>query len=298
MSDSTGRWVKALMLAVFCTTPAVANETQTYKYDALGRLVKSQHSGSINNGVQTTYTYDRAGNRSHVQVIGGAIVPQCFYSVGDNLTGQAGNVLQFKIVRSGPDCWDNAEIYYSFTDGTAVQNQHFSSQGSHVQFSPASAAEAYIYVNTFAGVSSSPVEFTVTLSEANDNDEIVDGTAVGRINPPSCVFAPANSQVTAGYYMSFQLIRTGSCAPDQTVQFFTSDQDAVAGVHYVAASGNATFPGNATFTTVNIATISGSVAMGEARYFRLNVSSSNPGIQPQYPSSPYASGRIYAPGDD
>ena len=31
--------------------------------DARGRLTKVVHSGSVNNGVTTTYTYDRANNR-------------------------------------------------------------------------------------------------------------------------------------------------------------------------------------------------------------------------------------------
>ena len=49
---------------------AAASETVTYSYDALGRLVKTQHAGSINNNVISNYVYDPAGSRNQVQVTG------------------------------------------------------------------------------------------------------------------------------------------------------------------------------------------------------------------------------------
>lgn len=49
---------------------AFASETVTYKYDARGRLVKVEHSGTINNGVVANYTFDKADNRTNVKVTG------------------------------------------------------------------------------------------------------------------------------------------------------------------------------------------------------------------------------------
>jgi len=49
---------------------ASASETITYTYDAKGRLVKVQHSGSVNNNVVANYSYDRADNRTNVNVSG------------------------------------------------------------------------------------------------------------------------------------------------------------------------------------------------------------------------------------
>ncbi len=49
---------------------ALASETVTYTYDARGRLVKVEHSGSINNGLVTNYTLDKAENRERVKVTG------------------------------------------------------------------------------------------------------------------------------------------------------------------------------------------------------------------------------------
>lgn len=49
---------------------ANASETVTYTYDAKGRLVKVEHSGSVNNNVVANYSYDHADNRVNVNVTG------------------------------------------------------------------------------------------------------------------------------------------------------------------------------------------------------------------------------------
>jgi len=49
---------------------AFAAETITYTYDARGRLVKVERSGTVNNGVATTYKIDKADNRTEKKVTG------------------------------------------------------------------------------------------------------------------------------------------------------------------------------------------------------------------------------------
>jgi YD repeat-containing protein len=51
----------ALALAA---TAALAAETITYSYDARGRLVKAERTGSVNGNSVTNYTYDKADNRA------------------------------------------------------------------------------------------------------------------------------------------------------------------------------------------------------------------------------------------
>ena len=48
---------------------AAASETITYTYDSRGRLVKVVHAGSVNNNVSATYGYDKADNRTNVNVV-------------------------------------------------------------------------------------------------------------------------------------------------------------------------------------------------------------------------------------
>lgn len=66
--------IRAMMLTAALLLPAVAQaqtqETTTYNYDALGRLVMSLTKGGVNNGTQTDIKLDAAGNRSTYKVAG------------------------------------------------------------------------------------------------------------------------------------------------------------------------------------------------------------------------------------
>ena len=56
-------------MALAATAAATASETVTYTYDARGRLVKVERSGSVNNGVKAEYKYDKGDNRTDVNVV-------------------------------------------------------------------------------------------------------------------------------------------------------------------------------------------------------------------------------------
>jgi hypothetical protein len=49
---------------------ACAQETTTYTYDALGRVISVVHNSGPISGTTTTYNYDFAGNRTSVNVTG------------------------------------------------------------------------------------------------------------------------------------------------------------------------------------------------------------------------------------
>ena len=63
-------WRAALLVGLTASVPVQAAETITYTYDAKGRLVKVVHSGSVNNGVTTDYSHDKADNRTNVKTTG------------------------------------------------------------------------------------------------------------------------------------------------------------------------------------------------------------------------------------
>ncbi len=57
-------------LALLVAAPASAAETQKYRYDAKGRLIKVERTGTVNNNVTTEYTHDKADNRSRLKTTG------------------------------------------------------------------------------------------------------------------------------------------------------------------------------------------------------------------------------------
>ena len=65
--------------AVFVTaglvSTAEASEAQKYRYDAKGRLVKVERTGTVNNGVNTEYSHDKADNRVRLKTTGSSNPP-------------------------------------------------------------------------------------------------------------------------------------------------------------------------------------------------------------------------------
>ncbi len=78
MKRSRRAALAAAALAVAAPAAAAeASETVTYRYDALGRLVAAQHSGTVNNGRADSLCYDPAGNRTQYRSSGAGSLADC-----------------------------------------------------------------------------------------------------------------------------------------------------------------------------------------------------------------------------
>jgi len=64
-----------LFLTLLISVPASAAETITYTYDARGRLKQVARTGTVNNGVTTAYTIDKADNRTNKTTTGSPSPP-------------------------------------------------------------------------------------------------------------------------------------------------------------------------------------------------------------------------------
>lgn len=60
---------------LFFPFSALAAETVTYSYDALGRLVRTVKSGGPSSGVDAQTSYDKVGNRTNMTVSGASNTP-------------------------------------------------------------------------------------------------------------------------------------------------------------------------------------------------------------------------------
>jgi hypothetical protein len=73
--DALGKKMKARaqiilsLAALAAAAAAMASETIAYRYDSRGRLVKVARTGTVNNNVQAEYVYDKADNRTNVNVV-------------------------------------------------------------------------------------------------------------------------------------------------------------------------------------------------------------------------------------
>lgn len=87
------RWSGALLTCVLAImaslpgSPAQAGERLSYSYDSRGRLVQVKRCGTINRGVQSSYAYDPADNRSNVTVSGVGGGGACNAADGSDFNG-------------------------------------------------------------------------------------------------------------------------------------------------------------------------------------------------------------------
>lgn len=62
--------IAGVPVTLLIPTAALASETIAYSYDARGRLVQVVRSGTVNNGVTTIYSHDKANNRTNKTTTG------------------------------------------------------------------------------------------------------------------------------------------------------------------------------------------------------------------------------------
>jgi YD repeat-containing protein len=175
-----GRWEKIAFIgaALACAAAAMASETITYRYDARGRLVKVDHTGNVNNGITTSYTYDKAENRANVTE-GTTHV----FSIGD-ATATEGNLLTFTVTKTGTTT-QSCLVYYATVDGSATAPADYGSATGPLIFSAGGNASTSLTVATVAdGAAEGPQTMRMTLANPNCGGLIADDSGTGTINDP------------------------------------------------------------------------------------------------------------------
>lgn len=117
---------------------AAASETIAYSYDARGRLIALTRSGSVNDGVTTSYSYDDADNRTAFVAAsgGGGGTGDCsaiaFTVPSDGAVTEGGSAV-FTIGKSGAASVSCSVAYATF-DGTATAGSDYSAKSGILTF--------------------------------------------------------------------------------------------------------------------------------------------------------------------
>jgi hypothetical protein len=239
-------------------SPSAADETISYTYDALGRLVgASTTSGNGGQPVSVSITFDPAGNRSSYSVSG---TSPAALSIG-NASVTEGGTLAFPVTRSGNTAIA-ASASYATANGTATAGSDYTAASGTVSFA-AGQTTATINVATIDDAAVEPAEaMTVTLSAPAPNTTITSGTGTGTINDNDvnpAILSIGSTSVTEGGTMAFTVTRSGNTAIAASASYATANGTATAGSDYTAASGTVSFAAGQTTATINVATIDDAV---------------------------------------
>jgi Calx-beta domain len=189
----------ALTLAA---SPALASETITYSYDALGRLVATSTTGTApTNGQSVSTTFDPAGNRTCYAVVingsgtacapGGGTVPSVSIAAA---AANEGTALSFPVTLSAAAS-GSVTVNYSTASGTAVAPTNFTATSGTLTI-PAGNTSAAIAVPTINdGVVTGSLAMTLSLS-APSGASLGTASASGTIN--NINVAGWTSALTAG----------------------------------------------------------------------------------------------------
>lgn len=246
---------RALMLTglAFATVaPAFAQETITYTYDNKGRLITVNHNGGPSNGVNASYTYDNADNRTNVAVTG-AGTTTITLAPTSLPGGTVNSAYSQTITASG----GSSPYTFSYT-GTLPTGLSLSSSGILSGTPTSTGTYSFTVTATDSASHTGSRAYSVTIAAAQ--------TCVG------VSFAVANVSANEGSNLSFTVTKSGATSNTCTVNYATANGTAVSGTNYTANSGTLSFASSTTSQAVTVATIDDHVVTG-ALTMDLNLSS-------------------------
>ena len=194
-----------LASALLALVPASASETISYAYDTRGRLIQVTHSGTVNNGANANYCYDRAENRTYVSVTtsGGAAVT---FAVIGSASATEGSPVVFTVQKCGPAS-GTLTVNYATSGGTATSGTDFTATSGTLTFLAGDTAKTINVPTIDDSTTENAENFTVTLSNASSGSTIGTATGTGTINdnPPVANFDNAGS-FSCGDSITFNVV--------------------------------------------------------------------------------------------
>jgi len=171
-------------LAFATAAPAFAQETITYTYDNKGRLVTVNHgSTGPNAGVNASYTYDNADNRTNVTVSGIAPPPTCVgvsFAVGNSSANEGSN-LSFTVTKSGSTS-DTCTVNYATANGTAVSGTNYTAKSGTLSFASGTTSQPVTVTTIDDHVVTGALTMKLNLSSPSGSATITAAQGTGTIN--------------------------------------------------------------------------------------------------------------------
>jgi Calx-beta domain/Bacterial cadherin-like domain len=192
---------------------AEAVETVTFRYDALGRLVATSSTDTVNPGVTSSIGYDAAGNRSiYAASVSGAPA----FSISD-VSGIEGGGLVFTIVKNGTGA---ASVSFATANGSAGAGGDYSAAGGSLSFAAGESSKTVTVASIEDSSDEAHETLSLNLSGASAGATIADSQGVGTIldndepppppPPPPPVFSVSDASVTEGGALQFTVTKTGA----------------------------------------------------------------------------------------
>ena len=175
----SGGWLAYGVAAAAWLMPmaALAGETQTYAYDALGRLIGISTSGTVNNGQSVTIGLDPAGNRGNYSVSG---VTTPTISIVDATAGE-GQPLSFTVTRTGLTT-GAVSASYATVPGTALAGSDYTTKTGTVSFADGITSQTITVSTINDAVFETTETMRVVLSNPSVGAVIGNPTGTGTIN--------------------------------------------------------------------------------------------------------------------
>jgi hypothetical protein len=176
--------------AMAAAAPLQANETIAYSYDARGRLIQVARTGTVNNGVTTSYTIDKADNRTSLWIGTGSPPapppppspppPGPSFAISDASGTEGGVSHYFTVTRSG-DASAAASVSFYTVNGSALAGSDYYTAGSPLSFA-ANETSKVLSIQTIAdGITEGPETFFMKIKDPSSGATIADDSGTGTI---------------------------------------------------------------------------------------------------------------------
>ena len=246
-------WLALICVIVIpVTVAAQTQETTTYTYDALGRLITSTISGGPNDGTQTGTSFDPASNRTNYTVTGTPL-PASF-AIGNAASVTEGGQLTFTVTKTGGTA-SSYSVSYATADGTATSGSDYTAASGTLTFAAGETTKTIPVFTNDDNVIESSETVLVNLSSPSNGATITTAQGSGTINDNDASFAISNAAaVTEGGQLSYTVTKTGGTSGSFSVNYATAGGTATSGSDFTPASNTLTFAPSETTKQVIVQT--------------------------------------------